>query len=282
MRGRRRASCGARSRRPPRPSRRRSRASGRRPPAARRGSARPCARPPPTPIATGTRPSARASKAITRSRSAGTDERPVEVERRDEDLADGLGRIELAPATSAPTEATPHDRPPMPNRATSRRSHRSRTARTPACASSARFVAASSSRPGRHQPVRLGAERVGDPADTARARDRSTSSRRPAARPWPRPAWPPRRARPRPRRPRRHRRPRRSPRRGRSRAGPGPRADRPSAGSGPRGRRASARGGPRRARSAPGARPRPATRPCRGRRSGSRRCPRRGRASGGG
>jgi hypothetical protein len=54
--------------------------------------------------------------------------------------------------TSGPTEATPHDGPPMPNRATSRWSHRSRTAWTPAWASRARFVAESSSSPGAIRP----------------------------------------------------------------------------------------------------------------------------------
>ena len=54
--------------------------------------------------------------------------------------------------TSGPSDATPHDGPPMPNNATSSRSQRSSTARTPAWLSSACFVVASSSRPGAISP----------------------------------------------------------------------------------------------------------------------------------
>ena len=67
-----------------------------------------------TPIATGTRPSRRASKAMTRSRNAGQTKRAVEVEGRDEDLADGVGLVQLT-LDPAPTGAALQAGPPIPN-----------------------------------------------------------------------------------------------------------------------------------------------------------------------
>ena len=190
---------------------------------------------------------------MTRSRRAGQTNRPS--------MSNGATRTSPTASdasswrsTSSPTARRVQAGPPIPNSATSSRSHRSTIARTPACATSARLRGRVVDEPGRHQAACLARRGHRRRGGTARARGRSSSSRHTAARPSPRPASPisssaaavadtdapspiptiaPSGAR---------------------RAGPRPRAGRPSAGSGPRARRSSARDGRRRGRSFAGAR----------------------------
>ena len=166
--------------------------------------------------------------------------------------------VEPARHVASPNAAVVQAGPPIPKTATSRRSHSSTIRRTPAWATSERFVAASSTRPGRQEALGHAAERVGDPPErlavragqpvAAAQRDdgRAGLARRLVERVGER----------------RDRRSVADPD-DRAVADRGPqhlrrRAGRPSAGRGPRGRGCSARGGPRRARSARAARrPRP-------------------------
>ena len=205
-------------------------------------------------------PSRRASNAITRSRRSGQTNCAVDVERRDEDLADGLRALQLAADVLADRRgapgraADPEERDVEPIPEVEDRAGRRRAPRAP-------LGGGVVDEPGRHQAVGLAARVRRRCGGTARAPDRSTSSRRPAAR--------------RSRSTGRggvlervgdgaDRRPVPDPddrsRRGRSLAAPRRRAGRPSGGSGPRDRRGSARDGPRRGRTGAAARRRPATR----------------------
>ena len=136
----------------------------RRRPGARPGSAGPSPRPPRRRSPPGRAPARGASKAITRSRRAGQTNAPSR--------SNGATRTSpTAPAASSSRGHIRADRRRRPSRG--RRCRRARrrgdptaraTARTPACATSAVSRRGVVDQPRRHQAVRLGAERLGDPA----------------------------------------------------------------------------------------------------------------------
>ena len=170
-------------RRPPR-SRHPSRACGRHPSAARRGSARTLRSPAPTPIATGTPPELAGIEGEDPLAQRLADEPSLEVERRDRGSRRPRRRVSRSPrdvgperrdAPRAATDAEQRDIEPVPQ--VEDRANAGVRFERP-------LRAGVIEQPGGHQPVRLGAEGVGDRAGTGRAPARSTSTRRRAARPW--------------------------------------------------------------------------------------------------